>query len=433
MMKCGKPFLWIAAGLVLLASAAHAGGGNFAPAFGGRTLALNGLFIAGTDGLTLSINNPAGLVYLRGRGLEVSVIDRVGQFQFSSDTRGYFRSLRENDYSVGAGGYWSFSPSLAASLIYYRAADYQAEWPFAHFFRKEGASVVLGFDMSNRLQIDAIAPALAARFGSFSVGLSANAYRLRQEISLPISNAAWYSDQGLPAYALTYNQDAWSFAANVGVMAELSERTRFGAVIKSGYKATLSGDAASNFFAEVDSISSTSDLSSDFEMPWAIAAGVVHQLDDKITLNADVAYTLWGSTQESISFVFGNGQWQNWLAAIDTLTGVNSARLPLALDHALDAGVGIEYRTAGEMTYRAGYRYSQSPNASQTYSMLFPAVDQHWFSIGAGYQAESYLFNVGVAYAFGAKTTIVPSENAFLPGAYDSKNLVVAVNLRYTF
>lgn len=415
----------------LLSRFASADGNDFSPTFGGRTLALNGLYIAGTDGLTLCINNPAGLIYLNGKRLEFSVIDRVGQFQFSSDARGYFRSLRENDYSIGAGGYWVFSPRFAAAVIYYRAADYQVEWPFAHFFRKEGASVIGAFDLHNRLEIDAFGPTVAIRAGGFSVGLTADAYHVRHDLSLPLGNTAWYLDRGLAAYSLIYDQDAWSFGAHFGIMAELSTNTRFGAIIKSGYKASLSGTASSAFFAEVDSTASSVKVSSDFEMPWSIAAGLVHQLDEKISLNLDAAYTLWGSTQKSFDFAFNNSQWQARLAQVDTLTGVAAASLPLNLNNAFEAGVGVEYRTAREMTYRAGYRFSQSPNAPATYNMFFPAVDQHWFSVGLGYQAESYLLNVGVAYAFGVRTTAAPSGNSLSSGAYDAKNLVVAVNFQY--
>jgi hypothetical protein len=127
-------FLAIILGVVLLAEVAFSQGIGLTT--GGPTLARNGLYIAGTDGLTAAMMNPAGVVYLNGRALELSIFDRLEQHDYDSPTQGLFRSYREDNFSFGGGAYWVFSPNLASAITYYQPLDYQVNWPFAMAFTR---------------------------------------------------------------------------------------------------------------------------------------------------------------------------------------------------------------------------------------------------------------------------------------------------------
>jgi long-subunit fatty acid transport protein len=426
-------FIVVLLGLVVVAQMALAGGTEFFPGFGGRTLARNGLYIAGIDGLTATVTNPAAIIYLKGRGLELSIIDRAEQQEFDSPTRGLFRSFRKNDFSLGGGAYWLLSPRFATAATYYRAADYQVEWPFAMVRTKENNVELLAFDMFNRIQSDAIVPTIAFHLYDIAFGLAVNVYHIRQHTAFPLANEEWYQDRGLSAYQFEYKQDAWAYGFSLGIMAPLSNKLRAAGMIRSGYKVTLKGDAKSRMLADLDSTATNANLSADFEMPWSFGAGLVYQLSEHVEMNVDATYSLWENVQKNFAFEFDNPHWQNRLAKVDTVTGIQASRFPLAFDNSINFGVGFEYAPAGELTYRAGYHFSQSPNSAATYSLFFPGVDQHRFSIGLGYKAESYAIDSSVSYSLGVSKKLSRADNAHSPGKYDSNNVVIGVNLQYQF
>jgi long-subunit fatty acid transport protein len=65
--------------------------------------------------------------------------------------------------------------------------------------------------------------------------------------------------------------------------------------------------------------------------------------------------------------------------------------------------------------------------------MLFPVVDQHWFSIGIGYKNEHYSVDASLAYVLGVSQKLTGAENVYSPGRYAANAVVPAVNLQYSF
>lgn len=423
--------LTLMVGAMLISQTALSRGIGFTPS--GRTLARNGLFFAGTDGLATAIANPAGIIYLQGRALELAIVDRRDQYDYESAAPGLFRSYRENNYSVSAGAYWAFSPRFSAALMYYRPLDYQVNWPYALVFTNDISTTLAAFSMYNRIQFDAVSPSLGVRLGKLAFGATATAYRLRQHTAFPLANEEWYQDRGEAAYQFEYKQDAWTFGLNLGMMATLSENSRVGATVRSAYNATLEGEANSMMLAVLDSAASQVNLSADFEMPWILGAGLVYELGSSWEMNLDAAYTLWANTPNSFDFLFSDHNWQARLAAVDTVTGIRGSSFPLAFDNTLEIGLGFEYAPLQGLRYRAGYRYCQSPNSPESFSMLFPLVDQHWLSFGVGYREGSVALDASLAYAIGISEKITAVENPASPGKYDSNTLVPAVKLQYDF
>lgn len=424
-------FFTVMFGVMLLSQTALPQGVGLTPS--GRTLARNGLYLAGTEGLATAITNPAGIAYLHGRALELSIMDQRGQYDYENSTQGLFRSHRENNYSFSGGAYWAVSPRLTAAFAYYRPLDYEVNWPFALVFTKDVSTTLAAFNMFNRIQIDAVSPSLAFRFGSVAFGVTANVYRLRQHTAFPLANNEWYQDHGEAAYQFEYKQDAWSYGFNFGMMATLSNKLRVGGMVRSAYDAALEGEATSQMLADLDGAATRVNLSANFEVPWALGAGLVYQLGDSWEMNLDAAYSLWANTQNSFDFQFSDSNWQTRLAEMDTVTGIRGSSFPLAFDNSIDVGLGFEYSPPQGLACRAGYRYSQSPNSAGTYSMLFPSVDQHWLSFGIGYQDGRFSLDASLAYAVGVSKAVAAAENSSSPGKYDSNALVPAVKLQYDF
>src|SRR3989337_2338336 len=95
--------------LILFVHFSFAGGLDNNNAFGTRTFSLDGLYFAGSPGLGSILSNPAGLNFLNGKAFELSLLDKIEENNFKSDSPGIYKSFREENFSIGGGLYWSIS------------------------------------------------------------------------------------------------------------------------------------------------------------------------------------------------------------------------------------------------------------------------------------------------------------------------------------
>ncbi|MGE5683019.1 MAG: OmpP1/FadL family transporter [Bacillota bacterium] len=413
-------------------SSLQAGGTNFTPLFGARTLSLNGLYIAGTDGLNCSWTNPAGFAFMTGREINISLLDRMEQQEFESPTGGLHRSYRNDDLSLGGGVYYNIFPGMTAAFAYNKLIDYQVDWPYATYRRSDSLSSVAAFDMRNQLKVSAITPSFAIAFGDFALGLGLNVYYISQLIAFPVNNTRWQNGKGLLAYQFNYDQNAWSFGFNLGVLANLNDNLRLGISARSGVKTTLKGKANSLMFAQLDSDASSSDLSNEFKLPWIFSLGIVYKLSGSLSLNLDGSYSLWKNIKNNYTFTFSNQLWQQSLNAFDSLTGFQPGNFQFLTKNCIDAGLGLEYGSLDQgFSYRLGYRFSQSPIEPASYSLLLPSLDQHWMSIGVGYKSEDLYLDASVTYVLGVKKEVFRNGLPELSGTYRTNNVVPAITLHF--
>lgn len=430
-MKFNRILIILLAGATLLGSGSlNAGGTNYYSLYGARTLSLNGLYIAGTDGLNSAFSNPASLSYLTGSSLRLTVADLLEQQEFNSTKNGVFNSYRNDNFNLGGGIYWNFAPGITAALAYQPFVNYEVDWPYTVFSTRDSNAVILAFDMTNRLNISSISPSVGMSFGMLSLGLSANIYRVSQFLAFPLQNNR---PHGLAGYQVEYDENAWAYGFTLGAMADFSENLRLGLMIRSSFKANMKGNAKSNMFAALDSAATDVNVASKLEMPWVMGLGAVYKISQSVSLNVDMSYSLWGSTQKTNNFTVENSKWQNGLNQTDSLLGVSPASFPLNLRNSLSAGIGFEVSGSEVMSYRFGYRFSQTPNTAESYNILTPGVSQHWFSFGIGYKDESYTVDAAIAYSIGMSREI--NNGAFSPtsGKYSSNNIVPAVSINYAF
>lgn len=411
----------------------YAGGADLNVIPGAKTLALDGLYFAGGNGLNSVLGNPAGLIKISNKYLELNIADIIGQQKFEGDTKGLHKSYKDDHFALGGGLAWSFSPNFIMALSYQRAINYNVNWPFIALQKSDSAFSVSAFELHNRIMVNAASVSGAIRFNKITLGVSLSAYQLEQETAFPRENPLWYDSVsvGLASYQFQYKEDAWTFGFGAGILFEVSNNLQVGIMARSGYSADLSGTAQSNMFGDIDSVTvSKVNLSSKYEIPWVFGAGLVFNLQENLKINIDLQYSLWGSTQKSINYSFNNPVWQNGLSDYDSLTGLRGDKLILDYNNSIDAGIGLDY-LLDNINLRAGYRFSQSPNSSSTYSYLFPSVNQNWITIGLGYSDENFTADLGLAYAFGVNKNITGTKTNF-DGTYDSNLVLPTITIRYT-
>nr|MCU0406353.1 outer membrane protein transport protein [Ignavibacteriaceae bacterium] len=243
-------------------------------------------------------------------------------------------------------------------------------------------------------------------------------------------NFEWNDTLGLPAYQMEYDMDAWSFGFNVGLMYDATEDLRIGTFVRSSFSADLEGSVKSDLLSSIDSVSAQSNVTTTFEYPWVFGLGILYKISTDWIVNLDFQYSLFGSSSESLVMNYSDPGWGAKSFQADPLTGINPSDILLAFDDAFDAGVGIEYLLT-DWSFRGGYRFSQSQNTDASYNFLFPTVDQHWISLGLGYNDLIYFVDLTAAYAFGTDTEIISMPS--VSGKYNSQTVNVSLALKYAF
>jgi long-subunit fatty acid transport protein len=407
-----------------------AGGSEIFPLNGAKTLSLNGLYFAGSDGVVNSVTNPASLIFLENHGIEFSINDRLSENQFNRYNNTLFRSFRNDEYIINGGIYFTINNNIKLGISYQPSIKYNVEWPYANYFSKDSSSSLLVFDFFNRLTIEAFAPSAAFRFGIFTVGVAPIAYRIKNSLAFPKSNALW-GNFNSAGYQFEYDQEGWAYGFSLGAISQINPELRLALSIRSGYSSNLKGTAVSSMFKDLYTASSKVNLTSKLEIPWIFGAGALYNLSPEITLNVDAQYSLWGSVQKNININFNDALWQQNLSTVDPLTGITGNSFNLSYKNTIDIGAGLEYFPEGDISYRIGYKYSQSPNQLATYNMLFPSGDQHWFSAGFGLREENFLLDGTVCYAVSFSKNITNGVVNNINGKYSYNVIIPTVSLKY--
>jgi opacity protein-like surface antigen len=429
--------------LIAFSFNSYAGDAHFNSYFGARTLALNGMYIAGVDGLTANMNNPSSIAYLEGIAVDLAFYAKIGEYSYTHPDKGNYTSYREENPRFNIGTYWHLFETATLSIGYIPAIDYRIDWPYAMLLGDELNQVILTFDMYNKINAEAISLGFGYAFPDFALGLALNVYDVSHQMAFPIATPNWSSMSILRgAYQFNYEQNAWTFGLNLGISWTLSETLKIGALVRSGYQADLSGTATSNMFRDIALADtnftgkvppSTVEMTSTIEFPWIAGVGMVYKMSEKLQLNFDLLYNEWGGARNEMRFNFSDQTWNQALAEQDSVTGIQGNTLKLPAENSLEIGVGMEYFTSPDLVIRAGYKYSQTPNTAETFSMTFPTVSQHWLSAGIGIEEGNYQINLTAAYAFGVIKNVASTENEFWYGTYDGQTFIPALSIHYTF
>lgn len=420
--------------LAVFATSIIAGTPSFFPVPSAKVISLNGIYIAGADGISAMSTNPASLAYLKGRALEVSIFGRLGQQDYVDQSGALYRSYRDDDIGINAGAFWNITDELTFGLDYNNSVQSKVDWPFAIFIQGDSSNAVLAFDHFNDYKVMSFNPSAAMKFGEFSIGLSVNILNIKHTMGFYQGNSDWESmEAGIAAYQVKIDEDAWAFGGTLGIQGYLTPELKIGAFLKSSITASLEGNAESRLFADLDSTDSKTSVSSDFELPWVVGLGLLYDVNSNLKLNVDATYSLWESTQENQKYKYSNSTWNNRFSSVDSLSGYTGNNFVLKYQNALNVGVGLEYDTQSDVVVRFGYRYSQTRNTEKTYSFLNPSVDQHWFSLGIGFWFEELYVDMAIAYGTSTERTISKNENFFNAGKYSGDIYIPSINVKYQF
>ncbi len=176
--------------------------------------------------------------------------------------------------------------------------------------------------------------------------------------------------------------DDWGYGWNLGLLFEVSDRTRIGLQYKSTIDLEIEGSASGGLVALTGAAERDATLS--VELPDIAELSIYHELNDQWAIHGDVTWTGWSTFQQLAPKVHPgiDGQLlvqENWK---------DSYRY----------AIGATYKHSDRLTLRTGLALDESPGSSTSDRTLrIPDGDRIWASIGATIKLND-CYNLDIAY-----------------------------------
>jgi long-chain fatty acid transport protein len=173
--------------------------------------------------------------------------------------------------------------------------------------------------------------------------------------------------------------------------------------------------------------------STSITLPDIVQLGVSWKASDKLTVNADLDYTLW-STYDRIVVTS---------SMFVPLTGTNTTTDEKQWHDVWCLRIGGEYKLSDEWKLRAGYLYDKNPVGEAHFETRTPDSDRQGLSIGTGFAKGNISVDLAYMYLLFNKRTINDSmadddANPLTPlnplnGTYKSSAQLAGITIGYKF
>ncbi len=356
--------------------------------------------VASDASTSFALHNPAGMTRLEDNQFMLGAGFLVGNVEFDPDPNTPIPGNNGGDAGGPGpllGAYYVHSLTddlkLGANLFSFSGAilDYDDGWT-GRFLVKDIELLTLTFN-----------PSLAYRVNDWlSVGAGVTVMYAKLELTVAVPGPAGGGE-------VKIDGDDVDVGFNLGVLIELSERTRIGAIYQSEIDPDFSGDVTitpPGFQAGITT-----------ELPFVQLAriGIYHDLNDQWAL-------------------LGTFGWEEWSAFEDILVSVarGSAALPRDWKDTYHFSGGVHFRPVDRWLLQGGITYDTSPVNSEDRTPDMPMDRQIRYAAGVQYQlSESMTIGASFVYADYGNARI---RNSLLLGDY-SKNEIFffAINANWTF
>lgn len=220
--------------------------------------------------------------------------------------------------------------------------------------------------------------------------------------------------------------DNWGAGINLGVLADITERTRFGISYRGHVTQSVDADASYRHrnaqfetFAEANDIFVDADAAATLDLPETLTISLARDLSrlPDVRIMSDLTWTRWSRLQAlEIEYDSEQPDTEETLAFRDTTR--------FALGATWDVSPAWQLRT--------GLAYDESPVADRTTrSPRIPDNNRRWASLGIGYHPPGSDFEVDVGYSrLSISDTRIERANEagdVLRGDYDSAVDILAV------
>jgi len=221
-------------------------------------------------------------------------------------------------------------------------------------------------------------------------------------------------------FRLSGDGDGWG--VNAALRYKASDTVNLGLSYRSRIKVKVDGTA------ELSGTPLSGNAKTSITLPDLVQIGVSYIASDKLTVNADLEYTMWSTfdklTIESDVAAFNKTEEHQWM---------NVACLR----------IGGQYKLSDQWKVRAGYLYDQNPVKEEHFETRIPDSDRQGFSIGAGYTIGNVTIDAAYMYLLFNKRTVsnslmddasvTPKAPDALNGTYKSQAQLAGITIGYKF
>jgi len=399
---------WVGCVLLALSVPAAWADGYRNPPSTAAALGMGGNDRVWVDDASAILVNPANLVDVSNRQVQVSGM--VGYSQASLNSQ--YGTFETRDP-------WSFLPELALA------------WPLP----QEGITAGLGVSVPYGRQTvwnrnDVLFANGAAPYYSTMAVLDVSpvmAWRLCDQVSVGLGLDFYYGRMEFRevfpgAGAIDARGSGYAIGANAGVTWQVTDRQRLALTFRSPFDLKFQGDTTTE---NIPGALSESDFSSTFFFPTIIGLGYGVQVTDSLRLEADVEWLQYSRNRRLAIDAGGNNP---------LLAAANESSMPQNWDDTWTFGLGASWHCAERWTLRAGYLYLQSPIPDSTFMPSMLDSDQSVLASGIGYQLGRGQ-RLDLAYAVGIMNSrqVHDNQNPAYDGTYDFAAQLVALTYTMDF
>ncbi|GAB4154864.1 MAG: outer membrane protein transport protein [Planctomycetaceae bacterium] len=354
-----------------------------------------------SDNGAILLNNPAGMVNIRGTRLsDVNVDLLMTDLSYADPLNSRAAKTRLQQLPALTYIQKSEDSLWAAGIGVYVPAGFGAQWSMQNAImgrnRYESFDAVMkilpgiAFHVTDKLAIGA----------NFGVAIS------HADLESPF----FLQTGPLAGTPTLFNLQATGVAPTwgVGMQYELDEKTTFGFAYSSSTSFDLSGNVTTDIFGLGPApVHSRFDLDMEMTWPSSLGFGVKHQLTDRQTVSLDLVWFNWSDAFDKIDMRLSNPS--NPL--VQGLVG-RKLRDALALDwkDSISVRLGYELQLTCCDVLRLGYIHNSITTPSSTLTPLIPATLEHTFTIGYGKSLGSCRWDLAYQYAFGPTRRVTTSE-----------------------
>lgn len=376
--------------------------------------------------------NPAGMTRLRGVNVSAGAAAIRPSFKFSNSGSTVPGPMGSDGGDAGSWGVvpnayisWELTPSWYAgvgiSAPFGLITEYSDDWTGRYHSKKFSVESIN------------INPSIAYKVNDrLSLGAGVNWMRLDAEYSRAVPFA--FPSAPSPVFrgdldaTVDLDGDAWGW--NVGVLYQATPSTRIGVSYRSRMKINADGvtrvrnhNVGAPFSAALPP-GLRANASTTVELPDTAVLSIVHDLNERWQLLADVSWTGWSSIRRLDIDNTGS-------------PAIGDDSLDLRFRDTWRLALGANYRFNQRWTFKGGVAWDQSPVHDDRFRPTsLPDNNRYWVSVGAQYNFnDRTTIDVGYAHLFIKDTSInnaAPGKGA-VRGDYDSDANLLGIQVSHRF
>jgi len=223
--------------------------------------------------------------------------------------------------------------------------------------------------------------------------------------------------------------DDWGWGYNLGLTYQATEDTRFGLAYRSKISHTLKGDGKFRTPTNAETVASVAGFTNgnifgDVDLPETASIAIHHQLNPKVSVSADAAWTRWSRFQELD-------------IQSNDVARLNSTKQE-QWENTMRYAIGLDYQYDHQWTFRGGIAYDETPISDEFRTARIAGEDRTWLAIGASYKySEQLILDAGYTHIFvddpEIDETLDLPLNHRLVGDYEGSVDILSVQARWLF